>query len=258
MKIIGRQRAVANAIVGLVGLVSAGAALPSPLAAQEAPWEFSVTPYLWATGINAKVSPSRAASSHDVDVKFSDLIENLDGVPVVIGGEVRNGRFGLIGDLLYLPVAARIDTRNLLFNDGKSEMSTLMVEVAGFYRVADGSDIKVDVGAGFRLWSVSSKARLNAGLLPATSTRFDKTFADPIVAVRANLSLSERWSVTGHFDMGAFDISSSELTWQLLGTVNYRAADWIELRAGWRHIEVKRDDIKVGITGPMVGATFRF
>jgi hypothetical protein len=258
VKFIGTRRILANTIVALAAFACGDAALPSPVAAQEAQWEFALTPYLWATGIKAKVSPPRLPSSHDVDVKFSDILDNLDGLPVIVGGEVRYGRFGLVGDLLYLPLATRINTRNLLFNDGKSEMSTLMVSVAGFYRVADGPDIKADVGAGLRLWSISSKTTLNAGLLPAASTKFDKTFADPILAVRASLSLADRWSVTGYFDMGAFGISSSELTWQLLGTVNYRAADWVELRAGWRHLGVKRDDIKVNITGPIIGATFRF
>ncbi len=255
MKFVSGNGLLASAISGLFAFVVV--AWSSPSAAQEAPWEFAITPYLWASGMKAKVSPPRAASSHTVDVKFKDIIENLDGVPVIAAGEIRKGRFGLVADLMYLPLESRIDTRNLLFNDGKSEMSTLMVAVAGFYRVSDSPDIKADVGAGLRLWSISSKTRLNAGLLPAVSTKFDKTFVDPIIGVRATLSLAERWSVTGYFDLGAFGISSSELTWQLLGTVNYRATEWVDLRAGWRHLGVKRDNIKVNLTGPIIGATFR-
>jgi hypothetical protein len=258
MKIARRSGVRAKAMGGLVALACMAGTMSSPAVAQEARWEFAITPYLWASGMKAKLSPPGAASSHDVDVKFKDIIENLDGVPVIGAGEIRYGRFGFITDLMYLPLSTRVNTRNVLFSDGKSDMSTLMVTFAGFYRVADGPDIKADVGAGLRLWSISSKTTLNAGLLPAVSTKFDKTFADPIIGVRATLALSDQWSVTGYFDLGAFDISSSELTWQLLGTVNYRAADWVELRAGWRHLGVKRDNIKVNLTGPIVGATFRF
>lgn len=258
MKVMTWHRALGNAAIGIAAAISAGTAMPAPSASQETPWEFSVTPYLWMTGIKAKVSPPRAASSHVLDVGFKDIISSLDGLPVIVAGEARNGRFGVVADMMYLPVSSRINTRNLLFNDGKSSMSTLMVTVAGFYRVADGPDIKADIGAGFRLWSISSKTTLNAGLLPAASTKADNTFVDPILAARASLFLSERWSVTGYFDIGAFGISSSELTWQLMGTVNYRAAAWVDVRAGWRHLAVKRDNLAVDLTGPIVGATFRF
>jgi hypothetical protein len=231
--------------------------LPVPSAAQE-PWEFYFTPYLWATDINARISPQRLPSSHRLNVDFSKIISNLDGVPIIGAGELRSGRIGLIGDLIYLPVSSRIDTRNVLFNDGKSKFTTLMWEVVGLYRVSEDAAIKADVGGGYRLWSVSSKARLNAGLLPAASAKFDKTFIDPILAVRVNIALSDRWSVTGYGDAGGFDITSSKLTWQIFGTVNYRAADWVEVRAGWRYIAVERNDLNVELNGPIVGATFRF
>jgi hypothetical protein len=257
MKVRGGNRTLAGTISGLVAFAGLTGALSTPSVAQEAPWEFAFTPYLWASGIKAKVSPPGTVGSHNLDVKFSDIMKNLDGLPIIGAGEIRKGRFGFVTDLMYLPISSRVDTRNLLFNDGKSEMSTLMIGAVGFYRVADGPDIKADVGAGFRLWSISSKTTLNAGLLPASSTKFDKTFVDPILAVRASLFLSERWSVTGYFDMGGFDVSSSKLTWQLMGTVNYRAADWVDLRLGWRHLAVERSKITVDLTGPIIGATFR-
>jgi hypothetical protein len=258
MKVIGRGPALTAAGWVLIVFATLRAAWPSPLAAQEAPWEFAIAPYLWATGMRARVSAPSGASSHHLEAKFKDIIENLDGVPVIVAGEIRNGRLALVADLVYLPLGSRVETRNLLFNDGKSETSTLMVAVAAFYRVAKGPDIDADVGAGFRLWSISSHATLNAGLLPAVSTKFDKTFVDPIIGVQATLALSERWRVTGYFDLGAFGVSSSKLTWQLLGTVDYRAADWIDLRAGWRHLGVERDNVKINLTGPIVGAIFRF
>jgi outer membrane protein OmpA-like peptidoglycan-associated protein len=251
-------RTAANRMASAAAALCLASGAAAPVAAQDAPWEFLMSPYLWASGTKAKVSPPGTAGSHQVDVKFKDIIKNLDGVPIIGAGEIRKGRFGVLTDVMYLPIATRIDTRNVLFNDGKSEMSTLMVAMAAFYRVADDTAIKADVGAGFRLWSISSKTTLNPGLLPGLSVKVSETFVDPILAVRANLALSDRWSVTGYFDIGGFDLGKTELTWQLMGTVNYRAADWVDLRMGWRHLAVERKKITVDLTGPIVGATFRF
>lgn len=255
MKFRGTHSIAVAAIGGSLALaIGAG----SPAVAQDAPWEFSATSYLWMSGIKTKVSPPGTVGSHSVSQSFTDILKILDGPPIMLAGEVRNGRFGFVGDLIYLPVASRIDTRNLLFNDGKAKLSTLTVSGIGFYRVADDAAIKADVGAGFRLWSVSSKTTLNAGILPAESAKLDKTFIDPVLAARATLSLSDRWSVTGYFDIGGFDLGKTKVTWQLLGTVNYRAASWVDLRAGWRHIALDRGNLAVDIDGPILGATIRF
>src|SRR5688572_16530198 len=132
MKCLRRNRRSAPASKGLAALACVvAAALSSPAAAQEPPWEFAVTPYLWMSGVKTKFS-LRDVRSHNVDVKFTDILKNLDGLPIIGAGEIRKGRFGLATDLMYLPVASRINTRNVLFNDGKAEMSTLMVAVAGF------------------------------------------------------------------------------------------------------------------------------
>jgi hypothetical protein len=105
--------------------------------------------------------------------------------------------------------------------------------------------------------ALSAKASFNAGLLPGTSADFDKSFVDSIFAARATLALAERWSVNGYLDIGGLGISS-KVTWQLFGTLNYRVADWVDLRVGYRHLAVERDKIEASLTGPIIGATFRF
>lgn len=239
------------------GVVMLSGATAAPAVAQEG-WRFAVTPYLWMSGIKGGVTPPGPSGPIDVDVGFKDIFKSLDGLPVIAAAEARYGRIGMVADLMYLPQAARIDTRNLLFNDGKAKMSTTMAAFTGFYRVSDEAALTADIGVGLRLWSVHQKVRLNAGLLPAASARLDKTFVDPILAARVTLGLSERWSVTGYLDVGGFDIGATRITWQLLGTVNYRAAEWVDLRLGWRHIGVERSKVDLQLTGPIAGATFRF
>ena len=92
MRIVRKHVILADAMLGLAAFACAGAVLPLPSAAQEPPWEFTVTPYLWMTGIKAKVSPPGAASSHDLDVKFTDIKRdkiNVDLTGPIIGATFR-------------------------------------------------------------------------------------------------------------------------------------------------------------------------
>jgi len=236
-------------------LAVACVAAPGPATAQQSPWQFTVTPYMWLAGV--KGTTTTPASGITFNREFGDIFKDLSAIPVMFGAEVRKGRAGLAFDLVWLKLSSEIDTRNILFNDGKSSLSMLQVSLTGFYRVIEEPAGSIDVGAGFRLWSVSSKAKLNAGLLPAISSKVDKTFADPILAARFDLRLGGRWSLTAYGDVGGFGISS-DVTWQALGTINYRAADWVDVRLGWRHLAVDRKKINLDFSGPILAATFRF
>jgi hypothetical protein len=90
--------------------------------------------------------------------------------------------------------------------------------------------------------------------------RFVGTGADGAATVRTTPLPLRRWDAP-LTDVGGFG-AGSELTWQALGTVTYRATDWLDLRAGYRHLGVERSrnrtDIDVGLSGPIVGALYRF
>ena len=83
-----------------------------------------VTPYLWLPGINANIkTPLPRASSVDASVSAIDLLSHLDGVPLLVSGEIRDGPFGLLGDVLHLPVSANITTRNVFYQGGKAALT---------------------------------------------------------------------------------------------------------------------------------------
>lgn len=59
------------------------------------------------------------------------------------------------------------------------------------YRAMETPDMHVDVLGGARLWKIETSVDLSGD---AISRGGDKTFTNPLVAVRANCSLSPRWS----------------------------------------------------------------
>ena len=102
---------------------------------------------------------------------------------------------------------------------------------------------------------------LNAGTRPTEATSIGDRWAVPVIGVRGNWKISEKWSATGFFDVGSAFSGSSE-TWQILGTMNYSFNDSWQARFGYRHLDVSKKingaDVDVGLSGPVVGLTYRF
>jgi hypothetical protein len=94
---------------GAVAPAPAGAAdlaprLPPPVVAPFADVEYRITPFFWMAGLDGEIGTRRNLPSVDVDVKFGDILRNLD-FAAMLAGEYRNGRWGLLADLTYVAVS---------------------------------------------------------------------------------------------------------------------------------------------------------
>jgi hypothetical protein len=87
------------------------------------------------------------------------------------------------------------------------------------------------------------------------------SFVDPILALRVNTPINDRWSLLGYLDVGGFGVGS-DFTAQVAVTANYEVNENLYLSLGWRHLHVDYSDggtvFKGAMTGPLVGATWRF
>ncbi len=249
-----------GAMSRLAGCAAAALALllavPGGARAQE--WQFGASSYLWLAGMSGKLKAG-PASGAEFDVSFGEIFKNLTFLPppVMLSAEARNGRFAIVTDFIFMKVEQDLDTRGVLFGGGDVSMSSLEWSVAGYYRLLDGERAKIDLGGGFRLWNIRTKAKLDPGQLPGRTATLDELFVDPILSVRALFPFAQGWSATVAGDIGGFGISS-KLTWQALGTVNYQVTSWSELRLGYRYLAVDRSKIDMALHGPIVGASFRF
>ena len=162
---------------------------------------------------------------------------------------------------MRLAVQSDFATRNVLFSDGNARMTQFFASVLGSYRVVQSDNQALDLGAGVRPWSVTTKLTFNPGLLPGFSRSKAASWADPIIAARYHADFSDRLGATVYADVGGFG-AGSQITWQILGTLDYRVTDWLVLRAGYRHlrIEYHGDVIRLdtALSGPILGTTFRF
>ncbi|MBN8874229.1 MAG: hypothetical protein J0H67_15445 [Rhodospirillales bacterium] len=243
--------------------VTQGSADPSVAQDSADPqWRFYLTPYLWIAGVSGSAqTPISRLPTRDVSVSFGDVLSNLGAIPLMGAGEARNGRFGVLIDFMALSVKSDVSTNGPLYSGGNVRMTQITGTVMGMYRAVETNNQFLDVGAGVRPWSVSTKFTLNAGLLPGVSTSQSVSWADPLIAARYHADISKTLGLTVYGDVGGFG-AGSELTWQVLGTVDYRWNDWLVTRLGYRHLHIDYQAsvlrLNIGLSGPILAATFRF
>ena len=114
---------------------------------------------------------------------------------------------------------------------------------------------RVDGFAGARMWSLETSLEFRR--LPTVSRT--TTFVDPIVGVRAEHDLGEKWTISGLAEVGGFGVGS-KLQWELLGRVGYRVSDGTTLGLGYRHLELEFDrdriDVDTAMSGPFLAVDF--
>jgi hypothetical protein len=229
-----------------------------PIPPPPSPWSFEVTPYLWAAGLHGDLSARGREAS--VDPSFKDLVKDLD-VGAMLATELRYDRWGLLFDAQYLALSKDGETSGPAFSDLDVESKTVVLAPTLAYRAAWLDRFTLDVLAGVRVWIVDTELEFSPGLLPGVKVDQEKSWADPIIGLRAGFPLTPKVSLTALGDVGGFG-AGSDLTWQGLVTFNYRFSPRWALRAGYRALGVNFDrggfELDVIQHGPIFGVSYRF
>jgi hypothetical protein len=163
--------------------------LATPLATAQ-DWDWSVTPYLWASGIEGDAALGSIQT--DVSVDFSDIVDVLAGAALV-HVEAQRDDYGFFGDLIYMSLEPDPETENV---GGRiqSQIDTTIVEL-GYLR--KGS--RVDLELGIRYWDL--ELELQPSTLPTVQR--DTDWVDGFVGVRHTRELNDKWNLTTRANIGA-------------------------------------------------------
>lgn len=223
----------------------------APALAQD--WSGQVTVYGWGAGVSGDFTPFTGGPSLSFDKSLSDVLEDLDAA-VFVTGLARRGDLVLFGDLTYTA-----SSRAGLVPPGipaSGEISLRALTLAAGKRFDAGGGSTVDVLGGLRAWNLEGEVTS-----PVLSVAPSASFVDPILALRVNTPLSDRWSVLSYVDVGGFG-AGSDFTWQAAVTANYQARENLYISAGWRHLAVDYSDggtvFDGALSGPVLGLTFTF
>jgi len=233
--------------------------LAAPVAAQQDPeWRFSVSPYLWALGVDSSVDTRWG--TFDVDMSTSDILSNLD-FAFMGTFEARNGRWGLIADTFHATLDERRDTPfGLLFSQGRVETTAKALSGYVAYRVSESERLAVDLMGGVRVSKLAVDLTLSPGLLPGQRLGVSDSWVDPVIGGRARVVLGDNWFATAFADVGTFGDADS--TWQVFASLGYQLDERWSFQGGWRYFSAEKEmdgvDVETEFNGPLLGLTLRF
>jgi len=257
---------VAALCFSAVGLLGVRPAEAQDIAKEnDSGWQFAGAVYLWGAGIDG-----RTQSGADVTVSFGDLVDNLE-MGFMGALAARKGKWSVFTDVIYLDVGAdkSIDV-SVPVGPGFIDVTTaanldlkgLVLQFAGGYNLLMKGESRLDLVAGTRYLDLDMDLFLS---LEALGPGLSRTLAesgsvwDGIVGVKGNIALGDRWYLPYYFDIGT---GESEFTWQALGGVSFRAANWVDLALVYRQIDwdFGSDSLidDLSFSGPALGAIFRF
>ncbi len=213
---IGKITRLLACLFCLIGLVT------SPQAVAEDPvsedWQFQVAPYVWALAAEGDVTVKGQKS--DVNLSFKDIVEELN-YGVMLDGEARKGRVGVIANILY---ANPGDEENVGGIKIDPDINLFWGSFAGYYRLGpwdldsaardDGPQLIIDPYVGVRYTYLDVDLDIGDG----PNLGGDQDWVDPIVGLRTLWQLTPRWGVTAGGDIGGFGVGS-DFQWMATGLV---------------------------------------
>ncbi len=221
-------------------------------------WEFTLSPYLYASGLDGVVGVGPTSS--DVDLEFSDIFENLDAGGIV-AFEGRKGRFGFLLDTIWLKLSGSSDTGKRPFSKVDVEVEEVLLSGYLTYRAVANDTFSLDLLAGARYTYIDTTLQLKSPNLRDPEASGSKDWVNPLVGARARWHLTEKWFVNAFAEAGGFGVSS-DFAWQAYLGLGYAFNDRVSLQAGWRHIDFDYDRggfiYDVEMNGLTTGLSFRF
>lgn len=250
----------ASAILLSIMPVRAGTTVPSlthpESVSTTAPvWQCRAALYGWGTALDGDVTIH--GRNVPVDLGFSDILDKLD-VAAMGAVEVSYGKWSFLADLFYAELSSS-STRTLSTVD--LEMTQFIGNFIVAYNVIGTAPTRFDVYAGARVNSIHADLDIDIGKIGAFSGSASKTWVDPIIGVRFQQNLSEKFFFRTVGDIGGFSISS-DFTWQALAAIGYRTSDSGSVLLGYRGIGTDYADGDFGYDvvshGLILGFEYKF
>ncbi len=169
----------------------------------------------------------------EVDASAGDILGHLK-LGAMFYFEATNDNWAICSDLLYMKLGQGA-TPGILVESGELTMKQLAWELAGLKRVTPW----LDAGLAGRIVSLDVAMDLETINGPRNAAG-SKTWFDPVIVVRSNNVIKEKWLTQLRLDAGGFGIGS-DFTWQLQANVGYRFSDLFQTTVGYRYIGIDYD-----------------
>ena len=223
----------------------------------ESGWTFTFAPYFWAAGLSGDLG-THGRQVH-VDASFRHVWDHLDFAAMAIG-EARNGRFSIVGDVLYTKLSGNKATPRGFFADSIDADAETFAGFAGVgYSLLEDGAGRLDVVGGVRVWSVDTEISARGGILDGRSISDGDTWFDALGGVKGSYFLTPNFFVTGWGLVGG---GGADIDWDVAATVGYKFNDTFSAVLGYRALGVdySKDGFVFDVVqqGPILGLAVKF
>lgn len=237
--------------IALAGL--AGSFLPAPAVAEDL--EYSLTPYLWAAGLDGTVDAFANLPPATVDLSFSDLLGNINAAAMV-KGEAWRGQYGLSFDLSFVDIEQEATLRGIVYDTASLRTKIWLVTVAGEYRLSQSEQGYLDFIGGIRYSSWESIIKLTGTQAGFSRSGKDDWF-DPVIGLQFMRDLGDaNWYADGALLLGGFGVGA-DLIWDASLNLGYRWSQTFSTTLGYRYNDIDYEDdgfvVDVAVTGFVLG-----
>ncbi len=246
-----------QAVLVFVATTIAALLFPSPAQAADG-WNWSITPYMWASDISETLILNDEVVGGG-DTEFKDLADLAD-TSLQLHFEGVRDRWGLFTDLTYIELSdSETGEMGLLRFD--VEITEALFEAGAIYRPG-GRSGKLDLLFGTRFFSVDEKYRLQLGWLDPFEARVDEGYLDALVGARYRIPLSERWVISLRGDVS---LGGTDYMWTAQGLVGWRfgAKRDSAVFVGYQYRDMKYSkanviEVEKTLSGPALGVKIGF
>jgi hypothetical protein len=244
------------------GLALVGLASSSPAAlAEDATWEHTLAAYVMGASLDGSTGVGELSA--DVDVSFSDILDNLDtGFMFAYHGERGPWSVGL--DFSFMELE---DKASGLGPGGGTSASVESDQYIVQLDVGHALTERLGVYGGVRYTELDVDLKVvGGGPLGETLKRAgNESWADPVVGLRYEAPLGNRWQLVAKGDIGGFGVGS-EFTWMATAFAAYSFNGNAMLLLGYRYLDVDYKDGNgadrfvwdVATSGPAAAFAWRF
>ncbi len=169
-----------------------------------------------------------------VDADEADILGNLK-----FGGmfylEANNNNWAISSDFIYMKLNQGLATTRLI-KSGSVTMEELAWEVDGLKRVTPW----LEAGLGGRLVSLNVGIDATGTLNEVHEGSASKTWYDPVIVMRTQGAIKDKWLLQFRGDVGGFGVGS-DFSWQIQANAGYRFSKLFQTTIGYRYIGIDYD-----------------
>jgi hypothetical protein len=103
--------------------------------------------------------------------------------------------------------------------------------------------------------------KLDAGLSPSVKGSDTEDWIDPMIGLRIEHQITEKWVALARADIGGFGVGS-DFSWQAFGAIGYRWRPNAAILAGYRYLDIDYDSngftFDAATAGIMIGLQWTF